>query len=166
MGYRRFFVRISKMNLIIRDLKKEDIPAALKIALETGASCNALEARKVMEMSLVPGISPLNPDYYVLVLNNEIIGISGLFYDYEDPKDVFWMDYFAVKPDLQKHGYGTKMLENLVRICKGKKARMLCVFTDNKNALKFYKHNGFKVCGKIKDYYAEGKSRIWLFKKL
>ncbi|MCX6720481.1 MAG: GNAT family N-acetyltransferase [Candidatus Staskawiczbacteria bacterium] len=154
------------MTLIIRNLNKEDIPEALKIALETKASCNESEARKVMEMSLAPGIHPLNPNYYVLVLEGEIIGISGLFYDYEDPEDVFWMDYFAVKPELQKHGYGTRMLENLVRICKEKKARMLCVFTDNKNALKFYKKNGFKVCGKIKDYYGKGKSRIWLSKVL
>ena len=154
------------MTLIIRDLKKGDIPAALKIALETKASCSESEARKVLEMSLEPGITPLNPNYYVLVLSGEIIGISGLFYDYEDPEDIFWMDYFAVKPDLQKRGYGTKMLENLVRICKEKKARMLCVFTDNKNALNFYKHNGFKVCGKINNYYEKGKPRIWLRKSL
>jgi len=154
------------MTLIIRNLKKGDIQPALKVAIETKASCNESEARKVMEMSLSPGISPLNPNYYVLVLNEEIIGISGLFYDYEDPKDIFWMDYFAVKPDLQGHGYGTKMLENLVKICRGKKARMLCVFTDNKNALKFYKKNGFKVCGKINNYYEKGKNRIWLRKLL
>lgn len=154
------------MTLIIRNLNKKDIPAALKIAIETGASCNEKEAKKIMEMSLVPGIHPLNPNYYVLVLNGEIVGISGLFYDYEDPKDIFWMDYFAVKPDLQKHGYGTKMLENLIKICEGKKARMLCVFTDNDKALKFYKNHGFKVCGKINNYYAKGKSRIWMYRLL
>jgi len=154
------------MSLIIRNLKKEDIPAALKIALETKASCNPAEAKKVMEMSLVPGISPLNPNYFVLILNGEIIGISGLFYDYEDPSDVLWMDYFAVKPELQRHGYGTRMLENLEKICKKRKARMLCVFTDNKDAVKFYKDNGFKVCGKIDNYYAKSKSRIWLNKFL
>ena len=154
------------MTLIIKNLRKEYIPGALKIALETGASCSRKEAKKVMEFSLAPGIKPLNPNYYVLFLDNKIVGVSGLYYDYEDPKDVMWMDYFAVAPDLQKHGFGTKMLENLVNICKKKKVRILCVFTDNDNALKFYKNHGFEVCGKIDNYYAKNKYRIWLRKTL
>ena len=118
-----------------------------------------------MEYSLAPGIKPLNPNYYVLFLNNKIIGVSGLYYDYEDPKDIMWMDYFAVLPEFQRHGYGTKMLENLEKICKKRKTRMLCVFTDKEGALKFYKINGFKVCGKIENYYGK-KPRIWMYKIL
>jgi len=154
------------MTLKIKNLTEKDILASLKIVLETGASCSRKEAKKVMEFSLAPGIKPLNPNYYVLFLDDKIIGVSGLYYDYEDPKDIMWMDYFAVKPELQKHGYGTKMLENLVSICKKEKARMLCVFTDNDNALKFYQKNGFEICGKISDYYEKGKDRIWLKKQL
>ena len=93
------------MTLVIRGLKKEDIPEALKIAMETGASCNKNEAKKIMEFSLTPGIKPLNPNYYVLVLNGEIVGVSGLYYDYEDPKDIMWMDYFAVKPDFSAESF-------------------------------------------------------------
>ena len=79
------------------------------------------------------------------LLEGKIIGVSGLYYDYEDPEDVMWMDYFAVKPEFQGQGYGTKMLENLVKICKERKTRMLCVFTDNQKAVKFYENNNFKV---------------------
>ena len=153
------------MKTKIRNLNKKDIPECLRIVLETGASSAKKEAEKVMKYSLAPGIKPLNPNYYVLVLDNEIIGISGLYYDYEDPKDVMWMDYFAVKPEAQRQGYGTKMLQNLENICKNKKVRMLCVFTDKKEALKFYKKNGFKICGKIEDYYGK-KPRIWMHKLL
>jgi GNAT superfamily N-acetyltransferase len=151
--------------LKIRNLNKEDIPECLEIVLETEASSNGKEARKVMEYSLSPGIKPLNPNYYVLVLNNEIIGVSGLYYDYEDPKDIMWMDYFAVKPEFQRKGWGTRMLENLENICKKKKVRMLCVFTDRQGALEFYKNNGFKICGRIENYYGK-KPRVWLHKLL
>jgi len=150
----------------IRKLERKDIPQALKIVLETGASCSKKEAQKIMELSLEPGIKFLNPDYFVLSLENKIIGVFGLYYDYEDPKDVMWMDYFAVKPEFQRHGYGTKMLESLENICRKKKVRMLCVFTDNDNALEFYKNHGFVVCGKIDDYYEKSKNRIWLYKKI
>ena len=151
------------MSLKIRVLKKEDIKEALNIALKTGASCNKKEAKRIMEFSLAPGIKFLNPNYYILTLDGKIIGVSGLYYDYEDPKDVMWMDYFAVEPEYQRQGYGTKLLDNLEKICKKKKVRMLCVFTDNLGALKFYKINGFKVCGKIEKYYSN-KPRIWMNK--
>lgn len=151
--------------LKIKNLNKKDISACVKIALETEASSSGKEAKKIMEYSLAPGIKPLNPNYYVLFLNNKIIGVSGLYYDYEDPKDIMWMDYFAVLPEFQRHGYGTKMLKNLEKICKKRKTRMLCVFTDKEGALKFYKINGFKVCGKIENYYGK-KPRIWMYKIL
>ena len=153
------------MNLKIRNLNQKDISACLKIALETEASSNKKEAKKVMELSLAPGIHPLNPNYYVLELDGKIIGVSGLYYDYEDPRDIMWMDYFAIKPEFQRHHYGTKMLENLEDICKKRKARMLCVFTDKSGALEFYKTNGFEICGKIENYYGN-KPRIWLRKIL
>lgn len=150
----------------IQNLKKEHIPACLKIILDTEISSNKREAKKILELSLVPGIKPLNPNYYILTQDKKIIGISGLYYDYEDPKDIMWMDYFAITPKLQKQGFGSKMLENLEAVCKKKKVKMLCVFTDSQGALKFYKKKGFKVSGKIGDYYAKGKPRIWLFKLL
>jgi len=151
--------------LKIRSLHEDDIPRCVELVLETKASSSALEARKIMKYSLAPGIKPLNPNYYVLTLDNRLVGVSGLYYDYEDPKDILWMDYFAVAPKFQRQGYGTIMLENLEKICKTKKARMLCVFTDKDSALKFYKRNGFKVCGKIENYY-KNKPRIWMRKLL
>ena len=76
------------MSLKIRNLNKKNIPACLKVVLETGASSSRSEAKKVMEFSLAPGIKPLNLNYYVMLLDNKIIGVSGLYYDYEDPKNV------------------------------------------------------------------------------
>jgi ribosomal protein S18 acetylase RimI-like enzyme len=155
------------MKTEIRNLNKKDIPTCIDIVLQTEAGLNAEEAKQLMERSLVEGIKPLNPDYYVLLLDGEIVGVSGLYYDYEDPFDIFWMDYFAVLPKFQRQGYGTEMLKNLETICEGKKARMLCVFTNNKKgALSFYKKNGFQVCGEIKNYYSDGSNRTWLYKNL
>jgi len=149
----------------IRSLNKKDIPECLKIVLETKASSSRLEAKKIMEYSLATGIKPLNPNYYVLEFDGKIIGVSGLYYDYEDPKDIMWTDYFAVSPKFQRMGYGQKMLDNLLNICKNKKIKKLCVFTDKKGALKFYKKNGFKVAGKINNYYGK-LPRVWLYKIL
>jgi len=154
------------METEIKLLNKDGIPACVEIILQTKAGSNPEEVKKVLELSLAENIEPLNPDYYVLWLNDEIIGISGLYYDYEDPIDILWMDYFAILPKFQRQGYGTKMLNNLERICGNKKVRMLCVFTDKDGALNFYKKSGFEICGEIKNYYPENKPRIWLYKNL
>lgn len=154
------------MEIKIRNLREEDIPFCAKIILQTEAGSNPKEIKKILGYSLAKGIKPLNPNYYVLLHDNKIIGISGLYYDYEDPIDIMWMDYFAISPKFQRRGYGTKMLENLEKICKQKKVRMLCVFTDKAGALKFYKKNGFKICGKIKNYYPKNKAKTWLHKPL
>lgn len=154
------------MKLEIKNLNKKDIPACLRIIAKTEVSSNIKEAKRIMEYSLARGIKPLNPNYYVLKLNDEIIGVSGLYYDYEDPTDIMWMDYFAVLPKYQEQGYGIKMFKNLKKICKNKNVRILCVFTDNKKKLNFYRKNGFKVCGEIKNYYSRGVDRIWLYKTL
>jgi ribosomal protein S18 acetylase RimI-like enzyme len=155
------------MKMEIRKLDEKDILACVDIILQTEAGSNSEEAKQLMERSLVEGIKPLNPDYYVLLLDNEIIGISGLYYDYEDPSDIFWMDYFAISPKFQRQGYGTEMFKNLEAICKDKKARMLCVFTNNKKgALNFYEKNGFQICGEIKNYYSDDSNRTWLYKNL
>jgi GNAT superfamily N-acetyltransferase len=153
------------MNLKIRGLKENDIDDCLKIVLETETSSSRSEAKKIMELSLNPGITILNPNYYVLLLDEKIIGISGLYCDYEDPKDVLWMDYFAVSTKFQRQGLGIKMLENLEIICRKRKVKKLCVFTWKEGALKFYKKNGFKVCGKIENYYGKDP-RTWLYKPI
>lgn len=150
----------------IKVLTKADISACAEIILQTQAGSDTKEVKQVLELSLQPGIETLNPEYYVLWLDDNIVGISGLYYDYEDPTDILWMDYFAISPNFQRQGHGTKMLENLENICRNKKVRMLCVFTDNDKALNFYNKNGFQVCGKIENYYPENKSRIWLYKNI
>ncbi len=152
------------METNIRLFKKGDIKACVDIILKTGAGSNKKEVQKLLGLSLKSGISFINPDYYVLNSDKKIIGISGLYYDYEDPKDILWMDYFAVLPEFQNQGLGTKMLKNLEAICLKKGARMLCVFAETQQAINFYQKNGFEICGRINNYYGQDRPRVWLSK--
>ncbi len=162
------------METKIRLLKEQDIPACLKIILETKASCNKKEAKRILTLALKKRVGFINPDYYVLLLDNpsagsgrrKIVVVSGLYYDYEDPKDIFWMDYFAISPKLQGQGFGAMLLKNLENICKEHKVRLLCVFAETEQAVNFYQKNGFKIFGKLDDYYGADRPRIWLSKNL
>jgi ribosomal protein S18 acetylase RimI-like enzyme len=152
--------------LKIQKLKAEDIPESLKIVVETRAACNKDEAKWLMELSLQKLRHVLKPEYHVLFDDGKIIGISGLYQDYEDPETVRWLDYLAVTPKRQRPGYGTMMLENLEAICRKKKVELLCVFTDNQKAINFYKKHGFETVGKIDHYFSHSDAKVWLCKKL
>jgi ribosomal protein S18 acetylase RimI-like enzyme len=154
------------METKIRLLQKKDIPAVARIILNTKAGSNKKEVLKLLNLSLKKGISFINPDYFVLFSKKNIIGISGLYYDYEDPKDILWMDYFAISPKVQHQGLGSILLQNLEIICKNKKVRRLCVFAETDQAINFYTKNGFKIFGKLEDYYGPGRPRVWLSKIL
>jgi len=154
------------MEIKIRALKKEDISDCVKLILRTKAGSNRKEIEKIIENSLEKGIKPLNPDYFVLTISEKISGISGLYYDYEDPADILWIDYFAVLPEFQRQGFGTIMLENQEKICQKKKTRLLCVFTETEESLKFWRKNGFEIFGRIDDYYAKDRPKIWLSKEI
>lgn len=151
--------------LTIKKLEKKHIPASLRVIVETRVVTNKAEAHWLMEHSLGKGRHVLKPTYYILFKDETIIGVSGLYQDYEDPSSVRWLDYLSVTPKLQGQGYGTKMIKNLENICKKEKVKMMCVFIDNRRAIKFYQKNKFKIFGKIVDYYPHA-GKTWLYKKL
>jgi len=149
----------------LKKLEKKHIRASLKIIVETRAATKEKEARWLMNRSLGKGKHDLKPAYYILLKDGVVIGVSGLYQDYEDPNSVRWLDYLAVTPKLQRQGYGTKMLKNLESICKKEKVKTLCVFTDNQKAINFYKKHKFQIFGKIADYFPHA-GKTWLYKKL
>ena len=152
--------------LKIQKLKEEDISDCLKIVVETRAACNRDEAKWLMELSLKKLRHVLKPEYHVLFEAGKLIGISGLYQDYEDPETARWLDYLAVTPRKQRLGHGTMMLENLETICRKKKVEHLCVFTDNQKAINFYTKHGFEIVGKIDHYFSQSEPKVWLCKKL
>jgi len=151
--------------LTIKKLEKKYIPASLKVIVETRVVTNKAEAQWLLERSLGKGQHVLKPTYYILFKDKTVIGVSGLYQDYEDPASVRWLDYLSVTSKLQGQGYGTKMIKNLESICRKEKVKMICVFTDNQKAIKFYQKNKFKIFGKIADYYPHS-GKTWLYKKL
>lgn len=152
--------------LKIKKLEKKHINDCLCVIVETRAGTKEKEARWLMERSLKKKEQIVKPSYYVLLKDDKVVGISGLYQDYEDPETVRWLDYLAVTPKLQRLGFGTKMLKNLEQICKKEKVKTLCLFTNNQKAINFYKKNKFATLGKINNYFAPGGFKAWMYKKL
>lgn len=83
------------------------------------------------------------PDlFFVALLDGKVVG--SIMVGYEGHRG--WMNYLAVLPEHQKHGYGRKLVEKAVDELKrlGCLKVNLQVRRSNVSVVEFYKHLGFK----------------------
>ena len=78
----------------------------------------------------------------------------------------FWIFFFAVAKDMQRKGIGTALLRKA-----GSGVSKNCfLFVDltynDKSGIKFYKKNGFRDMGKVKNWFESGKTGVMLAKKM
>lgn len=72
-----------------------------------------------------------------------------------------FLSLIAVKSNVEKRGYGSKILEECERYCRsqGMKYLQLEVYSDNKEAFAFYKKNKFEIT-------KSNKEKLLMIKKL
>lgn len=81
--------------------------------------------------------------------------------------DIYWI---VVKPDFQRKGIGSNLIDFLEKEVKEKNGRMILADTssikDYEKAQKFYIKRGFQEEARIIDYYWPGNDRITFCKRL
>ncbi len=95
-----------------------------------------------------------------------VVGITGLYGDGYKTPNVLWIGWTAVRPDRQRQGIGTQMINMLGESMKERGVDTLCVETDSSliGAQRFYRKNGFKESGRIKQYF-EGEQDLIIYSK-
>jgi [ribosomal protein S18]-alanine N-acetyltransferase len=93
--------------------------------------------------------------YLCAKLRGKIIGYAG-FWEITDEAHI---TNIAVHPEFRMNNVGSKLLENLIGICKqsGIKSMTLEVRKSNLAALGLYKKFGFNSMGTRKAYYSDNK---------
>ncbi len=98
----------------------------------------------------------------IVLDNNEVVGylIAGL--PYGGIVSIIWL---AVKDSLQRKGIGSALLKEYETIAKKKGIHKITLLVTNKENLKFYKKNGYKIIGYVpKNYF--GLNDWWLYKEI
>ncbi len=113
-----------------------------------------------------------NKNLYVVTQDGKIISAFGLFdniggSDYFDWSDkgskALYLGRFGVNPDFQNQGYGTKAINEAIKISKnmGAKYLRLQVVDTNISAINFYKKVGFDcVNGKFEEYIEDTNTTL------
>lgn len=100
-------------------------------------------------------LSKFPSGFRVATLENEIIG----YYIVTMRKESAELASIAIKKDYQGRHFGSRMIEDLIVLCRHFKAKRiyLIVRTDNQAAISLYDKFGFQRQGQIRDYYGPGR---------
>jgi predicted N-acetyltransferase YhbS len=128
--------------LKIRKFKKEHIKSIQKILKEVFNKKDFTKAKKNLIDSLKPN-KKIYVERFVAVINKDVIGICGMYRFKNHPKDLIGMGWFALKPEYQRKGIGTKLLKLIEKKAELLGKRFIFVWTDE-NSVKFYRKNGYR----------------------
>lgn len=105
-----------------------------------------------------------------VAVEERIVGVSGFTPCPYGTPNIYWLNWTCVHPDFRKHGIGSLLLRYVIKQVCTREARKLYVGTSNdyiyKPAMKLYQHFGFRVEGRLKNYYNHGEDCLILGKEL
>jgi ribosomal-protein-alanine N-acetyltransferase len=94
-------------------------------------------------------------DFRVATFENDLIGYYIVTIRGESAE----LASIAIKKEYQGRHFGSRMMEDLIALCRRFKAKRiyLIVRTDNHSAISLYEKFGFQRQGQIRDYYGPGR---------
>lgn len=103
-------------------------------------------------------------EVFVGVVKGKIVGVTGYCPNDDKPNDTYWLNWFYIHKDSQKHGYGGLLLDHVIGILKDNKVRKLNVDTSSDwfyaLARALYEGRRFSEVEVFKDYYGKGEDQI------
>lgn len=123
--------------MIIRPFQDSDRAAVLKLWLECGLTQPQNDPTKDIQRKL-----SIQPELFLVGLSEEIL-VAAVMAGYDGHRG--WLNYLAVSPDFQRHGYGKEMVmaaeKRLLQL--GCPKINIQVRSSNKEAMAFYRKIGF-----------------------
>ncbi|MCF6360106.1 MAG: GNAT family N-acetyltransferase [Cyclobacteriaceae bacterium] len=116
------------------------------------------------EIDLIKYLDEQIEDYYVIELNNKIIGCGGI--NYEPDKNAAIISWDIIHPDFQRKGLGKEILTYRIDRIKKMGIYPQVIVRTSQFTNKFYEKNGFKLIETVKDYWAKGIDLYYMELKL
>ena len=121
-------------------------------------------------------ISLWSKNQWVNELNKENIKVFGLFLSnlviaicvFQLVLDEAQINYFVVNQKFRKRGFGSSLMNYLIKRCEKQNIKRLLLEVSHKNVIaqKFYKKFDFFTVGKRKNYYKDGSDALLKEKKI
>lgn len=132
-------------NFVVKKLTHEYVDDVLLIEKELLGTGSKEDIEKTISSDVL--------DYYLLFLNEEVIG----FFEVSNVAGESELFDIAIKKEFQGRGYSKILMEQLLKVCKEKNSRTIFLEVNkiNLRAIKLYEKFGFKEYAIRKNYYGE-----------
>ena len=90
--------------------------------------------------------------YYVVQLENKIVGCGGINFD----KNIGKISWDMISPSVQGLGLGSALLKYRIQKIKENKLIDEIIVRTSQHTFQFYEKQGFTLTEKVKDYWAVG----------
>ena len=138
-----------------------------KITIKESKKCYSIDLMTIKLWNLKQWENELRKKYvyaFACFKNYEIVGVcvfQKIFCNAE-------LTYLSIHPTYKRKGLGKKLLEVLLKQCKGFAMEKILLEVSEKNlaALKFYHSFGFETIGIRKNFYKDGSNALLQEKKL
>lgn len=132
-------------NFVVKKLTHEYVDDVLLIEKELLGTGSKEDIEKTISSDVL--------DYYLLFLNEEVIG----FFEVSNVAGESELFDIAIKKEFQGRGYSKVLMEQLLKVCKEKNSRTIFLEVNkiNLRAIKLYEKFGFKEYAIRKNYYGE-----------
>lgn len=91
-----------------------------------------------------------NKSYYLIKVDNEIVGITGLYFYFIDLTSG-WLGWFGILKEYRRKHYGSDALKMIEDLARSKGFKYLRLYTDKYN--NDIAHAFYESCGYIKEEY-------------
>lgn len=99
-------------------------------------------------------------DYFVVEINNKIVGAGGINYKRELHQGIISWD--IIHPDFQGKGVGKYLLEYRLNIIKSDKTINRVIVRTSQLVYKFYEKAGFQLIEIKKDFWSKGLDMYYM----
>lgn len=144
--------------LRVRDMTLSDIEQCLQI-IEV-IEPYLLEQAQVEVRDGFHG-KPREQEFVVAEIGNRIVGLLGHLRDVWGTPDIWWLNWLYVDPEIRRQGVATNLLLETERRLRKKGCRKVYLDVGNEDthleALALYERVGFKLEGKLIDFWRTGE---------
>jgi len=159
-------VRLMIKEITVRNYRPDDLTDIFGIMSEYPSPTGKVWSADVVEEMISDALKEQPDGIFVAETGRRVVGFAIVMHRIWF--NVSYLDYIQVKMKWTGKGVGHKLLEKCVDWSRQKGARIIYTETgsDNERAIEFYQKHGFKITGRIPDYYQKGLDAVILVNRL
>ncbi len=153
-------------EISVRSYCPDDLHYVKKILSDYPSPTGRVWTKDAVSEMLSDALKEQPDGVFVAELGKKVVGLAIVMH--KEWFNIAYLDYIQVKREWIGKGLGHKLMQKCIRWAKERGARILYTETakTNAEAIGFYQRHGFKITGRIPEYYKKGLDAVILARRM